>query len=100
MSLLLVCSPSSALGLEKPGNATETLAPEPKKKSDVTASSAVPAIVMLVESSVPEEPPECVVVEARGADLGVQPPMGEMTEAEEKSPKIPTGKLILLPSPI
>jgi hypothetical protein len=53
MLLLLICSPSSALGLEEPGNAVETPAPELEKESDVAALSAVPVTTMLVESSEP-----------------------------------------------
>jgi hypothetical protein len=55
---------------------------------------------MVVESSVPEEPLESVIVEARGADLGVEPHMCERTEVEEESPEIPTGRLMKPPSPI
>jgi hypothetical protein len=56
--------------LEEPGNATKTPAPKPEKESDVAALSVVSATTMLVESSVPEEPSESVIAEARGADLG------------------------------
>jgi hypothetical protein len=95
MLLLLVCSPSSALGLEEPGNATmETPALKPEKESNVVASSAVPVTIMLVESSVPQEPPEPVVTEARGSDIQVEPPKLERTEAEEESQEIPTGKFM------
>jgi hypothetical protein len=49
---------------------------------------------MLVELSVPEEPLEPIIAEARGAYLGVEPPMGERTTVEEESLEIPTGNLI------
>jgi hypothetical protein len=94
MLMLLVCSPSSALDLEEPGNATETPALEAEKESDVAASSVVPATAMLVESSVLEKSPEPVATKARGVDLGVKPPMGERTKVEENSPEIPRGKLM------
>jgi hypothetical protein len=51
MLVLLVCSPSSALGLEELGNATETLAPELEKEIDIAALSALSATTMLIESS-------------------------------------------------
>jgi hypothetical protein len=91
MLLLLVCSPSSALSLEEPSDATETPAPELEKELDVAASSAVPATTMLVESLVPRERPEPMVVEA---NIELEPPKGERTEAEEESLEIPMGKLI------
>jgi hypothetical protein len=94
MLLLLVYRPSSTLGLEDPGNAIETPAPEPEKESDVIALSALSATTMLVESLVPPEPSEPVIVEARGANIGAEPPVGERTEAKEESPDIPTGKLM------
>jgi hypothetical protein len=72
----------------------EAPAPEPEKELDVAASSAIPVTTMLVESSVPPEPLEPIVAEARGANRGVEPPMREKNEAEEKSLEIPTGKLI------
>jgi hypothetical protein len=100
MLLLLLCSPSSAIGLEEPSNATETVAPEPDKESNVAALSAVPATTMLIESSVLEEPPESIIADARGADLGDETPIGECTEVEEESPEIPTGKLMKPPSPV
>jgi hypothetical protein len=99
MLLLLVCSPSFALGLEEPSNATETLALE-LDESDVAALSVVPATTMLVESSVPEEPPESVIVEARGSDLGDETPIGERIEVKEESPEVPTGKLMKPSSPV
>jgi hypothetical protein len=84
MLLLLVCSSSFALSLETP-------APEPEKESDAAASSAVLVTTMLVESSVPWEPLEPIIVEA---NIEIEPPMGERTKAEEESPEISTGKLI------
>jgi hypothetical protein len=77
--------------LEQPGNATETPAPELEKESDVAVLSAVQATTMLVELSVPREPPEPIVAEA---NIEIKPPMGERTEVEEVSPEIATGKLI------
>jgi hypothetical protein len=94
MLLLLVCSPSSALSLEESGNAAKTLALELEKESDVAASSAVLATTSLVESSVPQEPQEPVVVDAGRANMEIKPPMGERTASEEGSLEIPTGKLI------
>jgi hypothetical protein len=49
---------------------------------------------MLVEALVPQEPPEPIVAEAEGANIEIEPPMGERTEAEKESLEIPTGKLI------
>jgi hypothetical protein len=46
---------------------------------------------MLVESLVPRERPEPMVVEA---NIELEPPKGERTEAEEESLEIPMGKLI------
>jgi hypothetical protein len=83
MLLLLICSSSSALGLEEPGNAMETPAPELEKESDVAASSVVPMTTMLVESSMPREPLEPIVTEA---NIEIEPPMGERIEAKEESP--------------
>jgi hypothetical protein len=100
MLLLHVCSPSSTLGLEELCNATETPAPEPEKELDVAVLSAVPATTMLVESSVPEEPPKSINKEARGANVGDEPPMGERTKIEEESLEIPSGKLMKSPSPV
>ncbi|RLM55509.1 hypothetical protein C2845_PM10G13510 [Panicum miliaceum] len=40
---------TSQEGLEEPGNAAETPAPEPEKESDVATSSAVPVTTMLVK---------------------------------------------------
>jgi hypothetical protein len=50
---------------------------------DAATTDLMPATAMLIESSVAEEPPEFVIAEARGADLGVEPPMGERAEVEE-----------------
>jgi hypothetical protein len=69
----------------------ETQAPKPEHESNVAASSAVPATIMLVESAVLREPSEPIVAEA---NIEIEPPMGERTEAEEESLEIPTGKLI------
>jgi hypothetical protein len=100
MLVLLVCSPSSALGLEELGNATETLAPELEKEIDIAALSALSATTMLIESSVLEEPLESIITEARGPDLGVEPLIGERIEVAKESPEIPTGKLMKPPSPV
>jgi hypothetical protein len=54
---------------------------------------------MLVESSMPEKTLESIIVEARGADLGDETPMGERIEVEEESPEIPTGKFMKPPRP-
>jgi hypothetical protein len=48
--MLFVCSPSSALGLEQPGNATDALAPKPEKVVDVT-----PRTLKVVEPLVKHE---------------------------------------------
>jgi hypothetical protein len=73
---------------------------EPEKESDVTVLGVVPATTMPVESSMLEEPPESVIAEARGTDLGDETWTGERIEVEEESLEIPTGKLIKPPSPV
>jgi hypothetical protein len=78
----------------------KTPALEPEKELDVATLSGVPVTTMLVESSVPDEPPETVIAEAKGADLGDETPIGERTEVEEVSLEIPTGKLMKPPSPV
>jgi hypothetical protein len=72
----------------------ENPAPELEKESDVAVSRVVPVTTMLIESSVPREPLEPIVAEAGGANMEIEPPVGERTETEEESLKIPMGKLI------
>jgi hypothetical protein len=80
-----ICSPSSALGLEEPGNAVETSAPELEKELDVAASGVVPATTMLVESLVPQEPPEPITTEDGGPTLRSNHPWGRGLQPK-KSP--------------
>jgi hypothetical protein len=51
MFLLLVCSPSSALGLKQPGNATDAPAPEPEKVVEVTPTT-MKVVELLVQPEI------------------------------------------------
>jgi hypothetical protein len=58
-----VCRPSSALGLEQPGDAVDIPAPEPEKAFDATIHDTVPATIGDTESSVLPKIPTPVGVE-------------------------------------
>jgi hypothetical protein len=86
--VVLVCRPSSALGLEQPGNATDAPAPEPEKVVDAT-----PTTVTVVEPLV--QPKTHVPSPTRAKDASVRDvPVAEAEPKNAKEiPENPMGKL-------
>lgn len=92
--------PSSALGLEQPGDAADVLAPEPEKTLDAAVLVMVPATTTTVELSVPLETSAPADMEVERADVGAKQAVEEEPKTREASPEILSGEPIVLPPPV
>jgi hypothetical protein len=72
--MFLVFRPPSALGLEQPGNAMESPAPEPEKTSDAAVLDAVPPTIAAIKLSVPSSISTPANVKAGRIEAGARPP--------------------------
>lgn len=88
----VVCRKSSALGLDQPGSASTTPAPEPKKSSDAAVLQMEPATTSMPEKSLAPSTTE-------GDDADARPGMEEGPRMVEPALEIPLGEPIVRPPP-
>lgn len=93
--MFLVCRTSSALGLEKPGDAAEAPSPESEKASDAVVLDAMPTIE--VESSFPLEISAHANAEATRTNAEARPTVEGEPEFRDVSSEMFTGEPVIPP---
>jgi hypothetical protein len=79
--IFLECRPSSALGLERPGDATDALAPKSERVVEEAIDDTVSTNVATVELSVPLAAPSPALTEAKKTDAATMPVAGVEPES-------------------